>query len=78
MEKIVKLPNGSTLLYNGTDSTRSVAIGIYVGCGADYESEKQSGISHFIEHMLFKGTEKRTAFGCPTEISSMRMTTSFL
>ena len=71
MEKIVKLPNGSTLLYNGTDSTRSVAIGIYVGCGADYESEKQSGISHFIEHMLFKGTEKRTAFDIAREAESL-------
>lgn len=71
MEKIVKLPNGSTLLYNGTDSTRSVAIGIYVGCGADYESEEQSGISHFIEHMLFKGTEKRTAFDIAREAESL-------
>ncbi len=71
MDKIVKLPNGSTLIINEMESTRSVAIGIYVGCGADYESEKQSGISHFIEHMLFKGTSKRSAFDIAREAESL-------
>ncbi len=40
--------------------TRSVSITIFIGTGSRYESEVEAGISHFIEHLLFKGTEKRT------------------
>jgi len=40
--------------------TRSVSISIFIGTGSRYESEAEAGISHFIEHLLFKGTEKRT------------------
>jgi predicted Zn-dependent peptidase len=43
-------------------STKAVAIGILVGTGSAYENAENNGISHFTEHMLFKGTAKRTAF----------------
>jgi predicted Zn-dependent peptidase len=39
--------------------TRSVCISIFIGTGSRYESSSQAGISHFVEHLLFKGTEKR-------------------
>lgn len=39
--------------------TRSVCITIFIGAGSRYESEAEAGVSHFIEHLLFKGTEKR-------------------
>ena len=39
--------------------TRSVSIGIFIGTGSRYEPDAQAGISHFIEHLLFKGTTKR-------------------
>jgi predicted Zn-dependent peptidase len=39
--------------------TRSVSIGFFIGVGSRYESDEQSGVSHFIEHMVFKGTAKR-------------------
>jgi predicted Zn-dependent peptidase len=39
--------------------TRSVAVSIYVGAGSRYETEHEAGISHFIEHLCFKGTAKR-------------------
>jgi predicted Zn-dependent peptidase len=39
--------------------TRSVSIGFFIGVGSRFEDEKENGISHFLEHMLFKGTEKR-------------------
>ena len=39
--------------------TRSVSIAFFIGVGSRYESDDQSGVSHFIEHMLFKGTGKR-------------------
>ncbi|HWQ27588.1 MAG TPA: pitrilysin family protein [Dehalococcoidia bacterium] len=46
--------------------TRSVSVSIYVGAGSRYERPEQSGLSHFLEHMCFKGTEKRPT---PREIS---------
>jgi predicted Zn-dependent peptidase len=39
--------------------TRSVSIGIFIGVGSRYETEPEAGISHFIEHLCFKGTQKR-------------------
>ena len=56
MEKIT-LPNGVRLVYEKTDFIRSMTFGIWVGTGSRFESKKESGISHFIEHMLFKGTK---------------------
>jgi len=55
------LKNGLTVLLSPISHVRSVAIGIYAKTGSANEVESQSGISHFIEHMLFKGTTKRTA-----------------
>lgn len=42
-------------------AVRSVSMGIWIGTGSKHETLQNNGISHFIEHMLFKGTEKRTA-----------------
>nr|WP_283163285.1 pitrilysin family protein [Sporolactobacillus mangiferae] len=55
------LPNGVRILLEPLSSVRSVSIGIWVGTGSRYENETNNGISHFIEHMLFKGTETRNA-----------------
>ncbi len=53
------LPNGIRLVTAPMPHTRSVSIGFFLGAGSRYESEKNAGISHFVEHMCFKGTEKR-------------------
>lgn len=53
--------NGVRILLEKIPSVRSVSLGIWVGTGSRYENESNNGISHFIEHMLFKGTENRTA-----------------
>jgi predicted Zn-dependent peptidase len=53
------LDNGLRILTSALPHTRSVSVGFFVGVGSRYESAEQSGVSHFIEHMLFKGTEKR-------------------
>jgi len=53
------LDNGLRILTSAIPHTRSVSIGFFIGVGSRYESDAQSGVSHFIEHMLFKGTEKR-------------------
>lgn len=54
--------NGLRLVVNKMDSLMSVTMGIIVHTGASQESDAEDGISHFIEHMMFKGTKKRTAF----------------
>lgn len=59
-EKIV-LPNGVRILHEHIPHVRSVSLGIWVGTGSRYESAGMNGASHFIEHMLFKGTENHTA-----------------
>jgi predicted Zn-dependent peptidase len=53
------LPNGLRLITAPMPHTRSVAISVYVGAGSRYETPAESGISHFIEHLCFKGTAKR-------------------
>ncbi|MET1247846.1 pitrilysin family protein [Sporolactobacillus sp. STCC-11] len=55
------LSNGVRILLENIPTVRSVTIGIWVGTGSRYENESNNGISHFIEHMLFKGTETRSA-----------------
>lgn len=60
--------NGLRLVVNRMDSLMSVTMGIIVHTGASQESDKEDGISHFIEHMMFKGTKKRTAFQISDEM----------
>ncbi|MFO7963889.1 MAG: pitrilysin family protein [Desulfobacterales bacterium] len=64
MEPIQKttLANGVRLLTKHIPHTRSVSMGIWVAVGARDESDPESGMAHFIEHMLFKGTRKRTGY----------------
>ncbi len=71
MIKIKTLPCGVRVAMDKTDYVQSVAIGIWVRAGAIDEEAKYSGISHFIEHMMFKGTEKRTAKGIAEEIDNL-------
>lgn len=61
MVKIVKLSCKTTLVMEKTDYVQSAALGIWVKAGAADESNDVSGVSHFMEHMMFKGTDKRTA-----------------
>lgn len=53
------LDNGLRILTSAMPHTHSVSISIFIGAGSRYETEAEAGISHFIEHLLFKGTSKR-------------------
>ena len=53
------LPNGLRVISSTMPATHSVAVTFSVGAGSRFERDEQAGISHFVEHMLFKGTEKR-------------------
>lgn len=61
MYQKITLRNGVRVVAERIDHVRSAAIGVWIGNGSRFESAEQNGISHFIEHMIFKGTEKRTA-----------------
>ncbi len=54
--------NGLRLVVKQMQGFRSVTVGVLVGTGASVETDEEDGISHFIEHMQFKGTKKRNAF----------------
>jgi len=57
----IKLDNGLRIVYEDIPFVRSVSFGIWVKNGSRHEDADTNGISHFIEHMLFKGTTKRDA-----------------
>lgn len=61
MIKIRELESGIRIVMEEIPYVQSVSLGIWVKTGAVDEQEKNSGVSHFIEHMMFKGTEKRTS-----------------
>ena len=61
MVQIETLPNGVRLVTEHIQTVRSAALGIWVGGGSREEEGAESGAAHFIEHMLFKGTARRTA-----------------
>lgn len=54
-------PNGCTLLTESLPGVRSVALGIWVRSASAHEARPKMGVSHLLEHMVFKGTERRTA-----------------
>lgn len=56
------LSNGLTIVTETVDTVRSVALGIWVRTGSRYEPEALSGISHFLEHTVFKGTTSRSTY----------------
>jgi predicted Zn-dependent peptidase len=61
------LPNGLRILTEAVPAMRSVSFGVWVAVGSRDESPQLSGVSHFLEHLLFKGTARRTAL----EMSSL-------
>ena len=60
------LANGLRILTGHMPSTHSVCVAIFVGIGSRYETEAEAGTAHFIEHLCFRGTEKRPT---PKDIS---------
>src|SRR5512147_1494097 len=65
------LANGIRVVSETLPKSRSLSIGVWVKVGSRHEPEEIGGASHFIEHMFFKGTKKRTARDIATEIDSL-------
>lgn len=55
------LSNGLRIIGERIPNFRSVSVGLWMGAGSQYETIEEAGVSHFLEHMVFKGTEKRSA-----------------
>ena len=57
----ITLSNGLRIIGERIPHFRSVSVGLWLGSGSQFETVPEAGVSHFLEHMVFKGTEKRTA-----------------
>ena len=71
MVEQITLQNGVRILTEPMSGVRSASLGIWVGAGSRHESAAENGAAHFIEHMVFKGTETRTAAGIAQEMDSI-------
>ena len=71
MQKMINFPSGLKLVFVQNTAVRSVALGVFVGAGVVRETPEINGISHFIEHMVFKGTKTRSSFDIVNEIDSI-------
>src|SRR5215472_4019197 len=65
------LPNGLTVITEEMDHIRSVSIGIWIKTGSREEDKQWNGISHFVEHMVFKGTQHRSAEEIARQVDSI-------
>ncbi len=65
------LPNGLKIIGEHNPDAKSVALGFFVKTGARDETPKEAGISHFLEHMMFKGTATRSTFDITYQMGNM-------
>ncbi|MCL1995227.1 MAG: insulinase family protein [Defluviitaleaceae bacterium] len=69
--EIIKLKNGVRVVMEHMPTLRSVCLGIWIKTGSRYETRSINGVSHFTEHMLFKGTKKRSAKDIADEMDAI-------
>ena len=65
------LDNGIRIISERLEHLKSISLGIWVDAGSRDECKAENGISHFIEHMIFKGTTKRTGFQIAKEFDAV-------
>ena len=71
MTKVTTLPNGVRLVLHPMPHALSVSVGFFLVAGLEQESDRQNGLAHFLEHMVFKGTKNRTAKQIVVEVDAM-------
>ena len=69
--EVTKLPSGLTVVTERMDRVETVSFGVYVASGTRHEKAEENGVSHFLEHMAFKGTERRSATAIAEEIEAV-------
>jgi predicted Zn-dependent peptidase len=65
------LDNGLTIVTEKVESVKSVSVGIWAKTGSRNETDEQAGVTHFLEHMLFKGTENRSSYDIALSMESV-------
>lgn len=69
--RVTTLPNGLRIATESTLASKTATVGVFIDAGSRFESEESNGTAHFLEHMIFKGTERRTARELEEEIENM-------
>jgi predicted Zn-dependent peptidase len=69
--QLTRLPSGLTVVTERMDRVETVSIGAYVASGSRNESKEENGVSHFLEHMAFKGTTTRSAAAIAEEVEAV-------
>ena len=69
--QLTRLPSGLTVVTERMERVETVSLGAYVATGSRHEREAENGVSHFLEHMAFKGTERRSAMQIAEEIEAV-------
>ena len=69
--RLTRLSNGFRVVTETMPGLQSASVGIWVGAGGRHEAPEQNGIAHFLEHMAFKGTERRSALRIAEEIEDV-------
>src|SRR5271154_3380738 len=68
---LATLPNGLRIVTDRIDTVAPVSLGLWVDVGTRHEPAKVNGVAHFLEHMAFKGTKRRTALAIAEEIEAV-------
>ncbi|MBI1777256.1 MAG: insulinase family protein [Proteobacteria bacterium] len=68
---VTRLANGLTVATDSMPEVESVSLGVYVACGTRHEAAAVNGVAHMLEHMAFKGTERRSALRIAEEIEAV-------
>ena len=71
MYRAITLSNGARILTEHIPGVRSAALGFFVGAGSRHERGVENGAAHFIEHMSFKGTSRRSAADLAVEMDAI-------
>ncbi|VVB14592.1 unnamed protein product [Arabis nemorensis] len=69
--RVTTLPNGLCIATESNLSAKTATVGVWIDAGSRFESESTNGTAHFLEHMIFKGTERRTRSGLEEEIENI-------
>jgi predicted Zn-dependent peptidase len=69
--QVSRLPTGLTVVTERMERVETVSFGAYVAAGTRHETAEENGVSHFLEHMAFKGTERRTAAQIAEEVEAV-------
>ncbi len=71
MHAVTRLDNGLTIVTAAMPHMASVSVGLWIGVGGRYEPARVNGVAHFIEHMLFKGTRRRSALQISQDVEGI-------